>query len=502
MLETIKKRQRYLPDDVQESAVSGNVISGGLWSGADTGFSALISFVRSIILARLLAPADFGIVSIAMVFTQFVLIFANFGFTASVIYHRDLTTEDISTCWWGNFTVDLIATLVCISFALLSERFVKTPQTPWVIVILSTQFFIASIGAINAALLQRLFKFKTTTIIKMSGATTSFTVTLILVIFFNMGVYGLAVGTVFGTMLTTTLYFLYLPWLPSMAASLRRAKKHLSYGSWFLGVNVITYANANLDKTVIGSYLDNTQLGYFEYASRFPSMVVQELGQVLNRVLFSAFSNLQGNFQEMARLLRKLFRYNTLLVFPMLFGLASVAHDFTLVLYGEKWEPMIIPMQILCIYGSIRIFTNPLYALANGIGKPNMPFKWAAFALPINGIIVYLLARFYGLEGVAIGKGILALYFLFTLGVELSFSIQASFPKLLMQAFPATLCSCLMVLCVFGVKHFALASLGSTITSLVIQIVVGGVAYISALHLFFPTDMRQLLGIFSKKKIK
>ena len=205
-------------------------------------------------------------------------------------------------------------------------------------------------------MLQRLFRFKTNHPYKNVRGVISLVVTLILIIIFDFGVYGLAWGTVTGTVLTTLLYFFYLPWLPSMTASLQRAKKHLSYGGWFLGVNVITYANGNMDKAIVGGYLDSTQLGYFEYASRFPSMVVMELGQILNKVLFSAFSNLQDNFKEMSRLLSQLFRFNALLVFPMLFGLAVVARDFTLVLYGQNWEPIIVPMQILCAYGAVRIF--------------------------------------------------------------------------------------------------------------------------------------------------
>lgn len=488
-------RQAYIPVDPRNSSIKKNIVSGSLWSGANAGFNALVSFIRSIILARFLAPSDFGIVAIAMVFTQFVLIFTNIGFTASVIYHRNLSREDISTCWWGNLLVDMTATFVCIGFALLSKNFVETPETPWIIVILSAQLFIASIGSINAALLQRMFKFKAITMIQIAGTLSSFIAIMILIIAFDMGVYGLAFGTVVGTICTTLLYFIFLPWLPSMSASFTTAKKHLGYGGWFLGVNLITYANGNLDKAIVGSFLDNAQLGYLEYASRLPSMVVTELGQILNKVLFSAFSSMQNDLKVMDRLLNKLFRFNTLIVYPMLFGLAAVASDFTLVLYGQKWEPIILPMQILCIYGIIRIFTNPLYALANGIGKPNMPFKWAALGLPLNGILLFLLVQYYGLEGVTAVKCCIALYFLLTLGMELSVAINASFPKLLLQALPAALCATIMAVCVKLVRIFLLASLGASVTALAIQVCVGVVVYIAALRLLYPKDIHRLINL-------
>ncbi|PIE68826.1 MAG: hypothetical protein CSA21_05325 [Deltaproteobacteria bacterium] len=497
----IRDRQNFIPDDLDGSAVGQNVIDGSFWSSTGLILDVLISFVRSIILARILAPADFGIVALAAVFTQFILIFANFGFTASVIYYRNLTKEDISTCWWGNCIVDLTASLCCTGIAFFSTRFLTTPEAPYIVALLSSQFFLASLGSTSAALLQRLFKFKAIALIKAIGALVSFVVTLSLVVIFDAGVYGLVYGGIAGTLCTTILYLATLPWLPSLCASWRVAKKHLRYGGWFLGVNLVSYVNGNMDKAVIGGFLNNTQLGYFEYATRFPSMVVYDLGMVLNRVLFSAFSSLQGNEENMRGLLKKLFRYNTLLIYPLLAGLAAVANDFTLVMYGEKWSAIILPMQILCIYGMVRVLTNPLYSLANGIGKPNMPFKWALIALPLNAIVAYIMAKFYGLEGVAATKVILTCYTLFTLGIELAFCLKISFLKLLFQAIPAIFCSFLMLIFVFFTKN-SLSSLIDIRLLLGIQILSGASIYILSIRLFFLKDFNviynTLKGIIKK----
>ena len=499
MINFFKKRQLYLPNDVTKEKIRGRVVSGSLWSGIDSAFAALISFIRSIILARLLAPADFGIVAIATVFTQFVLIFANFGFTASIIYQRNLRTEDVATCWWGNFIVDLAATLICIGFALLSRKFTATPQTPWIIVILSFQFLINSLGSINLALLQRLFQFKTITLVKMFSYVFGFIVTLILVVTYDLGVYGLALGMVAQTLLNTLLYFVFLPWLPSRSGSFAACKKHLKYGGWFLGVNVITYANGNMGKVSIGAFLDNTQLGYYEYASRFPSMIVGELGMILNRVLFSAFSTLQNNMDELRTLVTNLFRYNALLIYPLLIGLAAVARDFVIVFYGEKWIPIILPMQLLCAYGVISIFSNPLYALANGIGKPSLPFKWTSILLPVNAVVLYLMTRHYGLEGVAVGKSFLSIFMVLTLGIELAINIQSSLAKMFLQAVPALGSTALMTMAVLGVRSLLLSNMHPSMMTIVVQVLVGAVIYIGAVRLFWPADFRKILGVIVKR---
>ena len=494
----IISRQNFIPTDIESSTIKRNVAKGSLWSGVDVGSVVAISFVRSIILARILVPADFGIVAIATVFTQFVLIFTNFGFTASIIYYRGLKKKDISTCWWGNLFINSTAAAVCVIIALGTSKFIQTPEIPLVISILSLQFVIDGIGSINLALLQRLFRFKTVALIKIASGITGFIVIIIFVIIFKMGVFALVWGGLIQVIFSTILYLYFMPWLPSFSVSLSTAKKHLRYGSWFLGVNVVSYINGNLDKMTIGTFLDNTQMGYFEYATRFPNMVVINLGQVLNRVLFSAFSNLQANLDALKSLLVDLFKFNTIIVYPMLAGLALIAEEFVTVLYGDAWRPIIIPMKILCIYGMIRLFANPLFSLANGLGKPSLPFKWALIALPLNAAIFYYVVKNWGLPGVAAGKLFFSSFILLTLGIELLLIIQLPFVLLFKQAIPAVSCCLFMGATLVSLKMTLLANIEISLLKLLILIITGTISYIFALRFFWHSDFKKLFLLMKK----
>ncbi|MFZ1985155.1 MAG: polysaccharide biosynthesis C-terminal domain-containing protein, partial [Desulfatitalea sp.] len=150
-------------------------------------------------------------------------------------------------------------------------------------------------------------------------------------------------------------------------------------------------------------------------------------------------------------------------------------------------------------YGVIRIFSNPLYALANGIGKPSLPFKWTLALLPANVIVLYFMTRHFGLEGVAVGKGFLSLFMVLTLGIELALNIKASMMKMLAQVVPALVSSALMAAAVIAVRHLLVNGLPPSVVTLGVQVVAGAAIYICAVRLFWPADFRKISGVVFKR---
>jgi len=494
----LRRRQKYLPTEVGQASVGGHVVSGSFWSGLSIASTTVLQLVRSVVFARLLEPADFGVVALANVFTQFILIFANFGFNSSVIYHRDLNKQDLSTCWWGNLAVDSAAALACVIFALTTRRFAETPTVSYVICLLAVQFLITSLGSVSAALMRKQFMFKQTAVVNVSGALVIFFGALIGVAVLDWGVYGLVAGMILGNLAMTALNFLYLPWLPSFSFSRRLLRKHLVYGRWFLGVNVLAYVNGNLDKAYIGAFLNNTQLGFFEYAGNIPLMVVNRLTQTLNSVLFPAFSSLQEDVRKLGDLLEKVFRYNALIIMPLLCGIGLVAPDFVLVAYGTKWLPIVDPLRAFCVYGMLRIFINPLYALCNGVGKPALPFKWGLIYLPINALAIYLGATYGGVAGVVVARWLMPLFLMATLGREIMKIIGVSYRRLALATIPA-LTSCLaMAAMVISLQVWAAGDPASPVLRLVVQILGGIAVYALALAVLWRRHFVEIMGLVKR----
>ncbi len=491
-LAVIRRRQDFVPEDVR-GGVGGSIASGSAWSGISVAALTFLQFVRSMIFARLLEPSDFGVVALANVITQFVLIFANLGFNSSIIYHRGLKRRDLTTCWWGNLAVDGTAALVCVGVALGTARFAEDPREPVVICLLAIQFMVSSVGNVNAALMRRLFRFKQIAQVNISGGVFTFAGGYVAVKVLGWGVYGLVGGMLLGNLVMTLQYLVRMPWLPSFSFSWAVLRKHISYGAWFLGVGVVTYLNGQQDKLIIRRLLDSTQLGFYEYAANIPLMVVMKLSQVLNSVLFPAFSSLQDKLDELGRLLEKVFLFNSLLIYPLLIGLGSVAPDFILVAYGTKWMPIVEPLRLFCLFGLMRLFINPLYALCNGLGKPSLPFKWSLSLLPINLGLTWLGIIQFGLKGAILAKLFVPVFMWFTLGTQIMRVIGLPRSRLYRQTLPALTCGLLMAGSVLGVKQLLDGRLPAELPRLLICVVSGALTYVGALALLWRRHFRELV---------
>ena len=494
MIEMIRRRQAYLPRPAGDQAKQ-QLAASSVWSGINLVVTTLIQVVRSIIFARLLMPADFGLLNLANVFTQFILIFANFGFNSSVIFHRDLDHEDLSTCWWSNLAIDSFVAVVSCIGAYVSGHATGNPTMIWIVCLLALQFIISAVGSINGALLRRLFMFKEIALQQIAGAVSGMIAGVIFVAVLGWGIYGLVGGMVVGTIVMTMLNFWYLPWLPSAVFSRSRLRRHLGYGGWFLGVSVVTYVNGNLDRAVIGTKLDITQLGFYEYASNIPLNVANQLTNAINLVLFPAISSLQDDLSQLADLLRQVYRYNALIIYPLLCGIALVARDFVLAVYGSKWLPIVVPMQFFCLFGMVRVIVNPVYPLCQGLGLPRLPFKWSLIALPLNLVAVLLLIHWRGLTGAVVARLVVPLFITVTLGREIFRRAGFRFEWALLALVPALGCCAAMIAVVQSVRWAMGDEISSPLMRLVIQVAAGMVTYSATLIFGFRRDWQRLSRI-------
>lgn len=500
MRDSLHRRQEYLPEEVSADAIPEHVVSGGLWSGAGLAATLLLQFVRSMVLARLLPPSAFGTLNLANVFTQFILLFANFGFTSSLIYGRRLGKIDLSTCWWGNLIVDSVAAAMCCIFAFTGARFLATPEVKWLIVLLSTQFVLGGAGSVHGALMRRQFKFRAAALVNVGVATTSFATACVLVAVLHWGVFGIVVSMIVGSAVTNLLSLVVIPWLPSRAFSWMVLKKHARYGRWFLGTNVVNYSNQNMERALIGTTLNSTQLGYYSYASDLPTTATMQLTYAINFVLFPAFANLQNDLVELRRVLLRVMRFNALIVYPLLTGLAVSAGEFVRVAYGPTWVPIVGPMRIFCLFGMIRVLTSNADTLCAGVGKPHMPFKWCLMALPLNAALLWWSVRAGGLVGVALAKLFLPVFMLATLVVEITRAVGMPIRQVGYAALPAFVCCLIMSAVMLGVGALLGSHAVGPVVQLVLKVLTGAVAYSAALRVLYPSEFGAVLSLAKRLK--
>ncbi len=455
----------------------------------------LIQLVRSMIFARLLPPAAFGILCLANVFTQFILLFANFGIGASIVYWKQLDRRDLATCWWGNILIDIAIALLCVVFAFTSSRWTDHPETRWVICLLATQFVLVSFGSVNNALMRRQFMFRRLAIVSVCSALATLLGGLLFIGLLGWEVYGLVGSMVLGTIVSVTLFFFQVPWLPSLTFSWRVLREHINYGRWFLGVSLVTYGNQNIDRALIGTTLTSTDLGYYEYASNLPMQVAIGLSTALSKVLFPAFASIRDDLAKLRQMLLRVIKYNAFIIYPFLTGLALTAPDFVQVAYGETWLPIVWPTRVFCVYGMVRVLTNPIYSLCYGVGKPALPFKWSLIALPLNAAFIWYGVGSGNLAMVAAAKIFLPFFMLVTLVTEITRHVRMSTAQMLRAVLPAFTCCVVMAAVVFSFQQVPFMAGLAALPRLLILVLVGMVSYTAALRVVFQSDFKEAVRL-------
>lgn len=500
LLSHIRSRQQYVPPPRAADGLGARVASSSVWSILGIGAGTALQLVRSMVFARLLLPADFGVINLANAFAQFVMIFANFGFTASVIHHDDLKRTDLATLWWGNVAVDTSAALLCCLVAAISGHVTHNPKLLPIMILLASQFVVTSFGSVSLALMQRTFRFRETAITDLIGAVLTFGLGYVLIAVFHMGVYGLVLAMVLATAATALLNFAWMPWLPSFTFSREALKTHFGYGRWFLGVSLVSYVNGTSDRFALGHMLNTTQLGYYEYAGNIPLQIVTKIAWMLNTVLFSAFSSARHSAQQMQELLQKFYRFSAIATFPVLVGIALVAPEFVQVAYGDVWRPIIPAVRLFCLYGALLLYTQPLYSICNGIGQQHLPFRWMVIYLPINLVLIWMGIHFGGLNGVVLVRSFMPLFVAFTLGRQVMRMLDVPWSALLRATIPAAVSCLAMAVAVKSLEHFLLSPGISPLPHLLLASGIGAVVYGGVLMVFWPGDVRRLWMVVARRQ--
>jgi O-antigen/teichoic acid export membrane protein len=488
----IRARQLYLPPARGGEGIGTRVARGTMWSGVGVAAGALLQLARSMVFARLLMPADFGIVNLAAASTQFVLIFANFGFAASVVHHENLERRDLATIWWGNVAVDAAAALACCLVALISDQFTDHAKLLPIVALLALQFVLTSLGSVNAALMLRTFKFREAAVVEFAGAVTTFVVGFTLMKVFHWGVYGLVTGMVVATAVMSAMNIAYLPWLPSFRFCRESLRRHVKYGRWFLGVNLTTYVNVSADRFIIAKMLSTTQLGFYEYAGNIPMQVVSRISQVLNGVVFTTFASVQNSPAEVSALLHKFYRYNSLLTFPILVGIALVAPEFVVLAYGDTWAPIVPSVRLFCLYGVLLLYVQPMHSICNGVGLQHLPMRWMLIYLPINLVLILAGAHLGRLNGVVLARSAMPIFVVFTLGAEVMRRVNVPWRSLLVATVPSMVSCLAMSAAVLGLDRLLVANKVAMVPHLVLSTLLGGGTYVGMLLLFWREDLMEI----------
>lgn len=367
------------------------VITSLVWKFLERGSAQLVSFVVSLVLARLLGPTDYGTVSLVLVFTAIALVFVQGGFNTALIQKNGATEKDYSSVLVFSLGMALVIYVVLFFVAPLVADFYEDPQVCDILRVLALLLFPGAYNSVQVAHAQKSFQFKKLFMANLATAVCS-GIAGIALAFAGWGVWAL-VAQQLGNQLFVCLALVFtLHWRPKLGFSLASIRELFAFGVNVLAGDLLVQIFLNLRNLIVGRVFDATTLGLFNRGHSFSSTVMSAVTGSMQEVMLPTFSAEQKSPERVLAVTRRSVRASCFAIFPLMFGLAAVATPLIALLLGEGWMGCVPYLQIFAIsycFQPIQIVTAQAM---RGLGdskttlKLEVVRKVAEFALMFGSI--------------------------------------------------------------------------------------------------------------------
>jgi O-antigen/teichoic acid export membrane protein len=383
-------------------------ITGLLWSFIDSFASLGISFIVGIFLARILSPKEFGLIGMLAIFIAISQSFIDSGFSQALIRKQNCTQEDYSTVFYFNIVVGALFYVLLFLFSKSIGIFFHEPILKELLRVLGLGLIVNSFTIIQSALLSKRIDFKLQAKISVTSSVVSGIISIYMALT-GWGVWSLVALTLVRNTINSFLLWFLSKWYPLWCFSLKSFKELFSFGSRLLLSGLLETLYKNVYYLVIGKYFTAAELGYYTRADQFQALPSVNLQRIIGRVSYPVLLTIQDDIPRLREAYKKIIRSTMFIAFVLMLGMAAIARPMILTLIGEKWEPSIIYLQMLCLIGMLY----PLHALnlnmLNVQGRSDL-FLRLEIIKKIIAIPTIVIGIFFGIKSMIMGIFVMSLF--------------------------------------------------------------------------------------------
>lgn len=328
-------------------------LRAALWAFASTAGTRIISLLSLAVLARLLAPTDFGLLAFALVYITYAETIGDLGTTVALIYWPERRDDAAQVTFVINIVMGMLWCGGTIALAPLIADFFNSPDATAIIRVLALAFLVKFAGNTHDALAQKDLRFRARMIPEL-GLTSTKAVISIVLAFAGLGAWSLVWGHLVGLTVWTIGVWMIVPWRPGLGFPRDLLLPMLRYGRGIIGVNVIAAIVHHSDLLIVGRMIGARALGLYQIAYKIPEASVSVILWVASKVLFPAFSKMQHSGEGLRHAYLKALRYVSFVTVPMAAGLFVSAEPLVTVFFGAKWADAVPLLQWLAIYAGLR----------------------------------------------------------------------------------------------------------------------------------------------------
>lgn len=350
------------------------ILSNVTWRFAEQISSYSVTFIVSIIIARILAPEDYGSIAIIMVFITLANIFVQNGFSAALIQKKNADNLDFSSIFYFilAFSTVLYAILFVISpyVALYYNSDVLCPALR----VLGLRLIIGTVNTVQQAVIAKKMIFRKNFFSTLGGNVVSGILGLVAA-YAGLGLWALIIQNLSHLIVTTIILWYTVKWRPILAFSWRRLKGLLDFG-WKLMASALAGAiYDDLRTLIIGKVYSKSDLAYYSRGQQFPQLIMNNVNNAVSSVTFPVLSEKQDNKDDLANSNRRLIQIMSGVISPLLVGLAIVAEPLVHIILTDKWLPCVPFLRVCCIFYWLTCIYNAYLTSYKAIGNSGLALK-------------------------------------------------------------------------------------------------------------------------------
>ena len=481
-----------------ENDKSRTVTSNFLWRFFERCGAQGVTFVVSVVLARLLDPSLYGVIALVTVFTSIMQVFVDSGMGNALIQKKDADDLDFSSVFWFNLAMCSALYLLMFLAAPFIASFYKMPELTPVVRVLSLILIISGIKNVQQAYVSRHMLFKRF-FFSTLGGTIGAAIVGITLAYYGFGVWALVAQMLFNAAVDTTILWITVKWRPRREFSIERLKGLFSFGWKLLVSSLIDTVYRDLTQLIIGKKYSSSDLAQYNQGNKFPQLIVTNINTSIVSVLLPTMSKSQDNASEIKTMTRRAIKTSTYIMMPFMVGLAVCAEPLVNLILTEKWLPCVFFLRIFCFtYAFYPIHTANLNAI-KAMGRSDL-FLVLEIIKKIVGITAILCTMWVSVEAMAYSL-------LFTSVINQIINswpnkrlMNYSYLEQLKDMLPQICLSLFMGAIVFSAQYIGL----NDIFTLLIQVPVGALIYIVLSKLFHIDSFDYLIntvkGLLHKHK--
>ncbi len=481
-------------NDNEKVNIQKSVVSGLFWKFIEVLSGDGVSFIVSIVLARLLMPEDFGQISLVNIFITLANVFVVYGLGTALIQKKDSDSLDFSSTFYFNLAISIVLYFILFFTAPAIADWYNSPNLVMVLRALGLKIPIASITTIQNAYISKHMHFKKSFAVSLIGTGFSGVVGIVMA-FTGFGVWALVGQVLSGAVISVIIVFFVIKWHPTLEFSFSRLKGLISYGWKLLVSGFIKVGYDQLSGLIIGKVYTTTDLAYYSKGRKYPELVVSGINTSIGAVLFPVFSKKQDDRQVLKSMVRKSISITTYIMSPLLLGLAALAEPLVLFLLTDKWIFAVPYMQIACIYYLLQPVQTANLQAIRATGRSDIILKLDIIKRGV-GLIFILCFMYQGVIAIAFAPVVVS----FVASIVNVFPnrklIGYSYKEQMLDLLPNLFISIVMAVAVWFIKAL-LKQLGlANILIILIGVVVGMLLFLLLSLLFKNENLFYIIDSF------